>query len=259
MKALSVLFSLTLALGAVGCGDSGDGGDGGDGGDHTAHWGYSGEEGPSHWGDLSTDWATCKTGTEQSPIDIPAGTHAGMADGLSMAYDESAVTILNNGHTVQVNYDAGSDLTYGGKTYELKQFHFHAHSENTVEGMSYPMEMHLVHAAADGSLAVVGVFIDEGAENAALADVFANMPADESEATAIAGAAVNATDLLPADKASWRFDGSLTTPPCSEGVKWILMATPIEASAAQIEAFTDIDDHNYRPTQDLNGRTIEGL
>lgn len=219
------------------------------------HWTYEGEAGPENWGELSPDFAACSTGTEQSPVDIAAGTTLNPGD-LVYNYQPSAVNILNNGHTVQVNYDAGSSLELDNDTYQLLQFHFHAHSENTLAGQPAPMEMHLVHQNAAGGLAVVGVWLESGSENAAFASVFDNLPATESEAEAVAGATVNVDDLLPTDRSYYRFNGSLTTPPCTEGVKWIMLSTPIELSADQLAAFTAIFDNNYRPVQPLNERTF---
>jgi len=218
-------------------------------------WGYSGDTGPENWGDLSPDFALCGTGVEQSPIDVPAGATVNPAD-LGLDYQASAVNILNNGHTVQVNYDAGSTLQVDGQTYNLLQFHFHAASENTSQGQQAPLEAHFVHANADGGLAVVGVWLESGSENAAFAPVFDNLPATKSEATTIEGATVDANELLPAERTYYRFNGSLTTPPCSEGVKWFMMSNPVELSDAQIAAFTAIYDDNFRPVQPFNDRSF---
>jgi len=217
------------------------------------HWSYDGDTGPAHWGDLSPDYALCGTGQSQSPIDIPSSAPTNPAD-LGMAYGDSAVNIFNNGHTIEVEYDHGSAMTVDGSEYQLLQFHLHAGSENTVDGNQYPMEVHFVHQNAEGRLAVIGVFLKEGAENAAYAPVFANLPTSEGEPEAVPGAVVNAADLMPANKTYWRWSGSLTTPPCSEGVTWLMMNEPVEVSAAQIAAFTAIYDHNFRPTQAMNGR-----
>jgi carbonic anhydrase len=219
------------------------------------HWTYEGDEGPDHWGELSPDFAACSTGTEQSPVDIAAGATLNPAD-LVYNYQPGAVNIFNNGHTIQVNYDAGSSLELDNDTYQLLQFHFHAHSENTLAGQPSPMEMHLVHQNAAGGLAVVGVWLESGSENAAFAPVFDNLPPAESEPAAVAGATVDADELLPADRSYYRFNGSLTTPPCAEGVKWIMLSTPVELSADQLAAFTAIFDNNYRPVQPLNERTF---
>lgn len=219
------------------------------------HWGYSGENGPEHWGDLSPDYATCAKGVEQSPVDIPADAAVNTAD-ISFNYQPSAVTILNNGHTIQVNYDPGSSITLNGVRYDLVQFHFHAHSEHALAGQFAPLEVHLVHKNAKGGLAVVGVLLNAGAENPSYAAVLNNLPAEENEAHAVSGATVDANQLLPSERTYWRYNGSLTTPPCSEGVQWLVMNTPVELSAAQIGAYTAIYNANARPLQPLNARTF---
>lgn len=222
--------------------------------EHAApHWSYEGEGGPEHWGELNPDWALCSTGTEQSPVDIPSAAPLNPAD-IAFGYDPSHLTILNNGHTIQVNYDPGSTIEVGGKSYELKQFHFHALSEHTVDGAATPMEMHLVHQAADGQYAVVGVFINEGDANAAFEPVWAHLPAEAGDPQMIDGVMVNADDLLPGERTYYRYNGSFTTPPCTEGVQWLVMNTDIGLSGEQITAFTEIVDGNYRPVQPLNDR-----
>jgi carbonic anhydrase len=169
-------------------------------------------------------------------------------------YQPSAVNILNNGHTIQVNYDTGSSIEVDGDTYNLLQFHFHAGSENTVDGSRFPLEMHLVHANAQGGLAVVGVLFSEGAENAAFTGVWDNLPAAEGGPDTISGASVDASALLPADQTYYRFAGSLTTPPCSESVKWFVMQNSVEMSAAQLASFEAIYTGNFRPVQPMNAR-----
>lgn len=217
------------------------------------HWSYEGKEGPEHWGELSPDFALCAAGVEQSPVDIPASAAVNPAD-LVFNYQPSALKIQNNGHTIQVDYDPGSTLEVDGVPYELWQFHFHGPSEHTLNGEFSPMEMHLVHRSAEGGLVVVGVMIEGGDENEALAPVWGNLPAEEMEAETIPGASVDANALLPAERSYYRYNGSLTTPPCTEGVKWLVMSTPIELSGDQIAAFEEIIHANYRPVQPLNER-----
>jgi carbonic anhydrase len=175
---------------------------------------------------------------------------------LSVSYRPSAVNIFNNGHTVQVNYDQGSSIVVDGTTYNLVQFHFHTASEHAIAGAHMPMEIHFVHRNAEGGLAVVGVLLKGGAENAAYAPVLQNLPAQESQPAPVAGATVDAAALLPAQRSYWRYNGSLTTPPCSEGVKWLVMSTPVELSDAQIAAFTAIFKNDERPVQPFNARTF---
>ena len=157
---------------------------------------------------------------------------------------------------MQVNYDDGSSIEINDTVYTLKQFHFHAPSEHAADGTLYPAEMHLVHQDANKNLAVVGVFIAEGAENAAFAPVWENLPAEKTDPIAT-GMTVNATSLLPAEQVIYRYNGSLTTPPCSQGVLWSVMETPVEMSAEQIAMFTAIFEGNNRPLQPLNDRALQ--
>ena len=221
----------------------------------SVHWSYEGDTGPEHWGELSPDFAACSQGVEQSPVDIPANAPDNPAN-IGFKYQPSAVNIFNNGHTVQVNYDQGSSIVLDGTTYDLVQFHFHAASEHEIGGAHDPMELHLVHKNAQGGLAVIGILLKAGAENPAYAPVLQNLPPQESQPTPVAGATVDANALLPAQRDYWRYNGSLTTPPCSEGVKWLVMSTPVELSEAQIAAFTTIFQNNERPVQPLNARTF---
>lgn len=220
-----------------------------------AHWTYSGEEGPAHWGELSADYTACATGRNQSPVDLSGMVEADLP-AIDIHYAVGGGEILNNGHTIQVNYAPGSTISVAGHRFELKQFHFHSPSENTVEGRSFPMEAHFVHADQDGNLAVIAVMFEEGAANAELDKAWSQMPGHADEKTDLA-AEVNADSLLPADRDYYRFSGSLTTPPCSEGVWWLVMKQPASASAAQIEKFTHVMHHpNNRPVQPLNSRVV---
>jgi carbonic anhydrase len=217
------------------------------------HWSYEGDTGPDHWGNLSPDFAACAKGVEQSPIDIPASTPLNSAD-ISFKYQPSAVNIFNNGHTIQVNYDQGSSIALNGVPYDLIQFHFHAASEHAIGGQHQPIELHLVHRNAQGGLAVIGVLLRSGSENAAYTSVFQNLPQQAGQPAPVAGASVDANTLLPGQRSYWRYNGSLTTPPCSEGVTWLVMNTPVELSDAQIARFTAIFQHNQRPVQPFHTR-----
>ncbi len=219
------------------------------------HWAYEGEEGPEHWGELSPDFAACSAGVEQSPIDIPQTASVNPAD-ILFNYQPTALTIVNNGHTIKVDYDGGSSIEVDGATYNLLQFHFHALSEHTVNGNYSDVEMHLVHQSADGNFAVVGVMMNRGNENQAFAPVWDNLPAEEGEPETIGGVTVNADDLLPQERSYHRYNGSFTTPPCTEGVKWFVMNTPVELSEAQAAAFEQIYKDNFRPTQPFNDRAF---
>jgi len=218
-----------------------------------AHWGYEGETGPEYWGSLDEAYIACDEGTEQSPIDIPADAPVN-ADDVVYAYGDTVLNIVNNGHGIQVNYDTGSSAEIDGTEYALEQFHFHSLSEHSAAGEHQAMEMHLVHADAGGNNAVIGVLIVEGEENAALAPVWDNMPADEGDPVTIEGVVVNVDDLLPAERSYVAYDGSLTTPACTEGVNWHVLATPVELSADQLAAFRAIHDGTNRPVQPMNER-----
>lgn len=227
-------------------------------------WHYEGAAGPEHWGTLSPAFRTCREGRRQSPIDIANPSH-GATPRLRMSFPRAALRIgrrehtadgINNGHTIQINYAAGDTMTLGDTAYQLVQYHFHGPSEHTVDGRSFPMEMHMVHRAADGRLAVVGVLIESGSENAAFVPVWANLPTQTGVETHYPHLDVDVEGLLPAVRTSYRYDGSLTTPPCSEGVQWIIMTSPIQLSPAQIAAFTHLIPKNNRPTQPLNARTV---
>jgi len=227
-------------------------------------WHYEGAEGPEAWGHLDSAWNACGAGKNQSPIDIsnekavslPAlRTTFGPAE-LRIVHHAHVADAINNGHTIQVNYTDGDTLLVGDKSFLLRQFHFHAPSEHTLDGRHFPMEMHLVHQAEDGTLAVIGVFIAEGEHNMALDPIWENLPDQRGEERHHPSVRVDVNELLPASHRSYRYDGSLTTPPCSEGVHWIVLASPIELSAVQIGAFASLLGHNNRPIQPLAGRVI---
>lgn len=219
------------------------------------HWEYEGVDGPDHWSELCVDYTPCG-GRVQSPVDITGAVDDAALPDIPQTYSASATHIVNNGHTIQFNYDAGSTIVVNGETFTLLQFHTHTHSEHTVGGASYPMEIHFVHKnEATGKLAVLGVFVEEGAENATLAHFIDHLPATH-DATYDAADTYNALDFFPADKSYFTYAGSLTTPPCSEIVTWFVMEHPIEASADQIHDFEALEHENARPVQALEGRTI---
>lgn len=222
---------------------------------HAVHWTYEGEGGPDHWGELAPDYATCGTGTSQSPIDLTSANAQDVTN-IAFHYQPTEVKIQNNGHTVQVTYDAGSYIEVDGQRYDVAQFHYHAPSEHAVDGKLYAAELHIVHKNAAGELAlVVGILFEEGAENPAFTELLAHLPAEESPETD-AGFMVNAADFLPDVQTTFRYSGSLTTPPCSEGINWFVMTTPVELSADQIAAFEHVHEGNNRPVQPLNTRTL---
>ena len=217
-------------------------------------WGYEGDRGPAHWGSLDQAFSVCGAGTAQSPIDLAGGTDGDFA-ALEFDYGAHRATVVNTGHTVQVNVDPGSGMILGDTRYELLQFHFHHGSEHTVGGVRLPMEMHLVHRSDQGALAVVGMLLGAGAANEALAPIWERIPSGAGSAEAVPDAVAVAA-LLPATRVAWRYRGSLTTPPCTEGVAWIVMSEPVTLSAAQIAAFGALYARNYRPVQPLGRRTL---
>lgn len=225
------------------------------GGDHAPHWEYSGKTGPAAWGGLDSSFAECKLGKEQSPIDIRNAKKAELP-ALAFGYNATTAEVVNNGHTIQVNLADAGALTLDGVPYKLIQFHFHTPSEERINGKSYPLVAHLVHKSAEGKLAVVGVMIKEGKPNAALKGVFDNLPKVEGEKQVLDGD-FKIADMLPGGGGYFKYMGSLTTPPCSEGVRWQVMKQPIEASKEQIKAFQKLYKMNARPVQPLNGRKLE--
>ena len=221
-------------------------------------WTYEGVEGPESWGELSEEFAVCSTGTQQSPIDLHDAVDADLTE-LEFDYKPTPLNIVNNGHTIQINYEPGSTLTLNGQTYELLQFHFHDPSEHTVEGNAYPMEAHLVHQNVEtGDLAVVGVLLDiGGAENSTLKPVWDNFPMEAGPAVDVEGIEVNVAELLPDNtQDNYRYYGSLTTPPCSESVNWIVMKEPVTVSFQQVEDFAAAVGENARPVQALGRRYV---
>jgi len=219
------------------------------------HWGYTGHGGPDSWGELSEKFHTCAAGVNQSPIDVSGSVEAKLP-AIGFAYQGQPREIVNNGHTVQVNVAPGSYITVDGQQFELKQYHFHTPSENLIEGKQYPLEAHLVHADARGNLAVVAVMFEQGSHNAVLAQLWDELPRHGGEQHALA-AAPDLDALLPQDRSYYRFNGSLTTPPCSEGVRWLVLSQPLSIDSAQVDAFAAaVHGHNNRPVQPLHARIV---
>jgi carbonic anhydrase len=223
---------------------------------HAPHWEYSGADGPSHWGDLDPSFATCKTGKRQSPIDIKDAKKDPSLAPVQIDYKPSPLKVVDNGHTIRVNFAPGSSITVNGTAYTLTQFHFHKPSEEELAGKKYAMVIHLVNERSGGA-AVIALLVKTGAENPTVQKVWDNLPKEKDKENEVAGVTINAADLLPADQNYYNFDGSLTIPPCGEGVKWFVMKTPIEMSAAQIAAFATLYPMNARPIQPANGREIK--
>lgn len=222
-------------------------------------WSYQGAKGPDHWGQLDPDYATCASGKRQSPIDI-RGTQKVRLPALQFAYKSGPVDIINNGYTaVRVDYTPGNGnvLTIGGKRYELTQFHFHHPGEEWVNGKPSDMVIHLMHKAADGEIVGVAVLLKEGKANATVAQLWPHMPQRAGKDHVVPGLAVDPTGLLPKEMGYYRYDGSISAPPCNEPVTWFVLKTPVEISAEEIAAFAKLYPHDVRPIQPMNGRIVQ--
>ncbi|MFC0240007.1 carbonic anhydrase [Rhodopseudomonas telluris] len=218
------------------------------------HWGYDGEGAPEKWGDLQADYKVCQLGSEQTPIDLTAGIR-GEPGAAHHDYKPIPLRIVNNGHTIQVNVDPGSSCMIDGVRYDLLQFHFHHPSEHLMGGKRFEMECHFVHKSANGALAVTGVLIRPGSENGALKALFDQMPTSAGAEVRASGS-VDPAAVLPRSGGYFRYMGSLTTPPCSEGLTWTVFKEPIELSPAQIQRFAALFPNNARPVQRRNRRFL---
>jgi carbonic anhydrase len=218
--------------------------------DHAPHWAYQGEMDPAHWG---KEFPTCGIGKAQSPINIK-GPFATDTHDIKPDYKEGALKIVNNGHTIQVDVDPGSKLIIDNESFDLLQFHFHRPSEEKVNGKPMAMVAHFVHKNQAGKLVVLAVFLAEGAENATLKTIWANAPRSEAPEIVVPNAKINPAALIPPSLGHYSYEGSLTTPPCTEGVTFYVLKTPTALSKAQVQAFPF--KVNARPVQPLNGRKI---
>jgi carbonic anhydrase len=221
-------------------------------------WSYTGTYGPEQWGSLP-GYGLCSTGQQQTPIPLWSLTNLPLDLATpSFSYGFTPLHMTHNGHTVEFRYEPGSTIRVNGANFRLAQFHFHTPSEHVLDAVSYPLELHLVHVDANGAPAVVvGVFVKRGAENQALSIAFRNLPQNEGDVSQPFGS-INAASLLPGNRTHFTYPGSLTTPPCTEGIRWYVMRTPIEMSDAQIAAYQTVPGLNpsARPLQQVNGRTI---
>jgi carbonic anhydrase len=222
---------------------------------HAAHWSYAGEGGPADWAQLKPEFATCASGQRQSPIDIREGIRVDL-EPIKFDYRPSGFNVLDNGHTVQVNLGAGNSLEVNQRRYELVQFHFHRPSEERINGRQYDMVAHLVHKDLEGRLAVVAVLIERGGAHPVIQQIWNSLPLEKND-TMVGPAALNPALLLPQDKRYFTYMGSLTTPPCSEGVLWMVMKQPVNLSAEQIGIFARLYPMNARPIQTGAGRLIK--
>ena len=226
-----------------------------------AHWEYEGANGPANWGKLKPEFNICAIGKRQSPINIDEGaTLQGPAEPIAFSYSGSNGTVVNNGHTIQVDVQGDNFITVRGVRYQLLQFHFHTPSEEQINGARYPMVAHLVHKNDEGQLAVVGIMLDAGVANVLIDKVWTYMPLDAGDSVRMPRGMLNLNELLPADQRYYQFIGSLTTPPCSEGVLWMVMKQPVQISRNQLRLFRQLYPFNARPVQPVNGRPVrEGM
>jgi len=221
---------------------------------HDAHFAYAGAEGPAEWGDLDSDWTACKKGKAQSPIDI--APKASAASPITFRYKPTAATVVDNGHTLQVSLAAGSSIVIDDHQYDLVQFHVHTPSEHTIAGEKYPLEVHLVHKDKDGKLAVIGVLYDTGGDSKALAAVWKKWPSKQNAEKKL-DKSFDPASLLPETRTAYRYEGSLTTPPCTEGVVWNVMRRTMTDSKADMTLVGLHLSANARPVQPLGDRSIE--
>ncbi|MCY3776496.1 MAG: carbonic anhydrase family protein [Candidatus Aminicenantes bacterium] len=217
-------------------------------------WGYEPHNGPEVWGALDTAFISCASGDEQSPIDLAAGQGAEVAP-VEFDYRRTRFAIENTGRTIQVNPDSGSGIVLNGVRSALVQFHFHHPSEHTFDGIRLALEMHLVHRSDFGSHTVLGILFKEGQASEALAPVWKHLPPEQSESKMVPDE-LDLASLLPAVRTSWRYRGSLTTPPCTEGVDWVVLTEPLSMSKTQIASFGAIYPQNCRPVQPLGDRLL---
>ena len=221
------------------------------------HWAYEGETGPQAWGKLKPDFNLCAIGKRQSPINIEDGsTLQGPAEPVQFAYAPSNASVVNNGRTIQVDVQGENAITVRGSTYHLLQFHFHTPSEEQINFKRLPMVAHLVHKNNEGQLAVVAVLLQEGEANPMIDKVWTYMPLDANDRVRMPPSLLDVNGLLPKDQRYYQFMGSLTTPPCTEGVLWMVMKQPMTISKSQYKLFTQLYPNNARPVQPINGRPV---
>ncbi|MCX8085626.1 MAG: carbonic anhydrase family protein [Rhodocyclaceae bacterium] len=221
------------------------------------HWGYTGLGGPENWHKLRPDYALCATGKRQSPIDIRGGIKVDL-EPIQFDYKPSQFRIVDNGHTVQVEVGEGNSITVMGRTYPLVQFHFHRPSEERINGKAYDMVIHFVHKDYDNSLAVVAVLLEKGAEHPVIQTLWNHMPLEVGMEVAPPGVLIDLARLLPEKREYFTYMGSLTTPPCTENVLWMVFKQPVQVSPEQIAIFARLYPYNARPVQPTNDRLIKG-
>ena len=222
---------------------------------HAAHWGYNGAGGPDQWGLMKPEFSTCASGTRQSPIDIRSGVRVDL-EPIQFDYRPTGFRVVDNGHTIQVNLDGGNSIEVQGRRFDLLQFHFHRPSEERIDGRQFDMVAHLVHKDPEGRLAVVAVLLDRGSAHPLVQAVWNNLPLEKGSEVVVR-ANLDMNHLLPADRRYFTYMGSLTTPPCSEGVLWMVMQQPVPIANDQINVFSRLYPMNARPIQQASGRLIK--
>jgi carbonic anhydrase len=225
------------------------------GASHATHWSYDGEGGPAGWGAMKPEFATCSSGKRQSPIDIRDGIKVQL-DPVQFEYKPSGFRVIDNGHTIQVNVAAGNAIEVMGRRFELLQFHFHRPSEERIDGRQFDMVAHLVHKDLEGRLAVIAVLLDRGSAQPLVQTIWNNLPLEKGDELAARGT-IDLNALLPPERSYFTYMGSLTTPPCSEGVLWMVMKQPVPISPDQIAIFSRLYPMNARPIQSVSGRLIK--
>lgn len=225
------------------------------GAEHAEHWDYQGSGGPERWGRMKPEFAKCSSGTRQSPIDIRDGIKVEL-DAVQFDYKPSAFKVVDNGHTIQVNVAPGNSIEVMGQRFELVQFHFHRPSEERIDGKAFDMVAHLVHKTLEGRLAVVAVLLEKGSAQPVVQSVWNNLPLEKGDEIA-ARLPIDLNRLLPTERGYFTYMGSLTTPPCSEGVLWMVMKQPVPMSGEQIDIFARLYPMNARPIQQASGRLIK--
>ncbi len=221
------------------------------------HWSYEGEGAPANWGKLKADYATCASGQRQSPIAIEdSDTLKGPAEAIQFRYEPSKGTVTNNGRTIEVKVYGENSLTVRGSSYQLLQFHFHHPAEERINGQGYPMVAHFVHRNEQGQQAVLAVLMEPGEANPLIHKVWTHMPLDVNDSVRLPPDLIHVGEILPKDQRYYQYMGSLTTPPCTEGVLWLILKQPVSISREQLRLFGQLYANNARPVQPVHGRPV---
>ncbi len=224
----------------------------------SAAWGYTGTTAAAYWGTLNSSYDTCVSGQSQSPINISEYLQETNMPALEPGYVDSGLSVYNNGKTVEVNFDEGSYFTNNGQQYNLLKLTFHTPSEHYLDGAPYPMEAQFVHQTESGSVGIVSVMLKLGAHNPVIEGIWQNAPITAGETKEVGTVKINAGALMPQSLSHYHYTGSLTTPPCTEGVEWFVMKDTVELSETQLKAFQALFPVNARPIQPLNDRVVSG-